>query len=85
MGRHPTPTKVNIFDPSAKDLIRPHPRVLNDDQDVVERLFANGHQLCFALRIKNLLTFWFSQEPNPRSNGHHFPLDCFPKKPAQRS
>jgi len=54
------PNEVNVFDPNTKDFIRPHSRVLNDDQDVVEGLFANGHQLCFALRVKNLLTFWFS-------------------------
>jgi hypothetical protein len=46
--------EVNVFDPNTEDLIRPHSRVLNDDQDVVQRLFANGHQLCFRSQDQEL-------------------------------
>ena len=55
------PNEVNVLDPNPKDLIRSHSRVLNDDQNIVERLFANGDQLCLAVGIKNLLPFWFVQ------------------------
>ncbi len=66
-----TSSPIDVFNPNAKNLLRPQPRVLNHDQYILHWLFCDREQLRFGLPVYGHFATYFFHQLDGRCHSNH--------------